>query len=117
MKPILFHPYQWVFGREGGWTFASFFPDVHLPSFCSWVTLANIPASFLPETTDCDGTTGFAAWSRDDFRDGDNGNETTSGEEQLVSRLVSTKEQADEKTGVILVLVDDNLKGNMLTNY
>jgi hypothetical protein len=40
-------------------------------------------------TTDCDGTTGFAAWSREDFRDGDKGSDTTTGDEQL-STLVST---------------------------
>ena len=84
--------YQWILGRGGGWTLAIFFPAVHLPSFWSWATLAKMPASFLPDTTDCDGTTGFAAWSRDDLRDGDNGSETTRGEEQLVSWLVSTNE-------------------------
>ncbi len=84
--------HQWVFGLWGGWSLSSFFPAIHFPSFCSCATFDRIVASRRPVTTDCDGTTGFAAWSRDDFREGDKGSDTTTGDEQL-STLVSTEKE------------------------
>ena len=74
---------QCVFCFVGGCILTIFLAENHLPSFCSWATLASTVASLRPVTADGDGATGvvgFEAWSLEDFLEGESGRETTTGE-------------------------------------